>query len=497
MEKMVSEFEYLLREITYLNRSSILCDWEIKTGCSETSQDGLIETESYIMSKLFDIKTCEKTGELLKKLNKRENFEKLSLVYQKTVKKLLGEYEKNSRIPKDFYDKYIETVNKSQQVWEKAKRNNDYSSFEPYLSDIVDMTIKMCGYMNPDKKPYEVMLEKYEQGYTTAELDRLFASMKPRLKEIINKAEKIKYPDENIFKGKFPVESQKKLSCELLEYIGFDIERGVVSESEHPFTTALSKNDVRLTDHYCEDNIVNAIFSIIHEGGHGIFEQNVDESLEFTPFYSCEYMGIHESQSRFYENILARNINFWKPVYGKISELFPEFGNIPLQDFYLHINRIKCSPVRIEADDITYCFHIIIRYELEKGLFDGSITTKELPDKWRELYEKYLGVTPKDDAEGVLQDTHWSAGDFGYFPTYLLGTIYDGMFLKEIGKELGNIDTILEEGKISEITKWFNEKVHRFGGIRTPKEMIDNVFGREVTADDILDHFENKLNNML
>lgn len=492
-DQRIQDFSRLIREMTYLNRGGILCDWELKTGCPKNAVEGLTDTENYLNTKLFRLKTDEETGRLLKQLGFEEYKCKLTESEHKTVERLLKDYEEQKRIPADFYEEYVALRNKAQQVWEKAKETGDYQSFEPYLSKIIEKTKKLCEYTNPEEEPYEVLLNKYEKGISTKMLDKLFEEMKTGLDKMLQKAEKIHWPEEEKFLGSYPVEKQEELSKRLLEYIGFDLTRGEMAQSAHPFTTSLSRNDVRLTNHYEKKDIVNAIFSIIHEGGHGIFEQNVDEKYEFTPFYSCEYMGIHESQSRFYENILGRNINFWKPVYGWLGELFPEYEDISLEEFYRHINRIQCCPVRIQADDVTYGYHIIIRYELEKELFAGKLDTKELPKRWAELYQKYLSVTPKDDSEGVLQDTHWSGGDFGYFPTYLLGTIYDGMLLQTIEKELGNVDEILAKGQIKRITAWLNEKIHQYGGARTPAEMVEAVMARPVTAQDILAHFEKKL----
>ena len=203
-------------------------------------------------------------------------------------------------------------------------------------------------------------------------------------------------------------------------------------------------------------------------------------------------MGIHESQSRFFENILGRNINFWIPIYDKLGELLPTFKNISLEDFHREINHVRNSLIRVDADELTYCFHIIIRYEIEKEIFRNNIPVDELPTLWNKKMEEYLGITPSNDAEGILQDTHWSDGSFGYFPSYLLGTIYDGMYLETIESELGDVDTILNEGRILEITQWLNERIHHYGNTRTPKEVLKAVCGREVTSEPIIKYFKEK-----
>ena len=253
-----------------------------------------------------------------------------------------------------------------------------------------------------------------------------------------------------------------------------------------------TSKDVRVTNHYFENEAINSMFSAIHEGGHAIFEQNVNPDYDGTVAGSCCYMGVHESQSRFYENILGRNKNFWVPIYDKIQDLLPVYKNISLDEFYKEINHVRNSFIRTDADEVTYCLHIIIRYEIEKAIFRDGVKAAELPKLWNEKMQEYLGITPENDAEGILQDMHWSDGSFGYFPTYLLGSIYDGMFLEEIEQEMGDIDKILSEGRIKEITKWLNDKIHKYGSTRTPAEVIENVCHKEISAEPLLKYFKDK-----
>lgn len=278
----------------------------------------------------------------------------------------------------------------------------------------------------------------------------------------------------------------------LLDYIGFRKDAGSVGETEHPFTLNFSSRDVRVTNHYYEHDPLSSIFSAIHEGGHGIFEQNVNPDYDNTVAGSCRYMGLHESQSRFYENILGRNKNFWLPIYDKLGELLPAFKKIPLDDFYQEINHVKNSLIRINADEVTYCFHIILRYEMEKAIFRDRVPVAELPALWNQKMQEYLQITPTNDAEGILQDMHWSDGSFGYFPSYLLGSIYDGMLLTTIREELGDVDELLRDGKIKEITAWLNQNIHWYGSTCKPKEMIMEVCGKEMSAEPLIRYFKEK-----
>ena len=234
------------------------------------------------------------------------------------------------------------------------------------------------------------------------------------------------------------------------------------------------------------------MFSAIHEGGHAIFEQNVDKDFWHTAAAQINMMGLHESQSRFYENILGRNPHFWTPIYEKMSELLPEFKTIPFDTFVKAINDVHPSMIRTEADEVTYGLHIILRYEIEKAIFRDNVKTDDLPALWNQKMQELLGITPANDAEGILQDMHWSDGSFGYFPSYLLGSIYDGMYLEAIQKDLGDLDTVLENGRILDITHWLKEKIHRFGSMYNSKEVIERVCGKEISAQPLLRYFEEK-----
>lgn len=293
-------------------------------------------------------------------------------------------------------------------------------------------------------------------------------------------------------KGTYPVSGQKKLQDMLLSYMGFDFTKGTTAESEHPFTSEIGYGDIRITNHFREEDPLAAIFSAIHEGGHAIFDQNIDPSYKHTAVMQVNMMGLHESQSRFYENILGRNPNFWIPVYDKLGEFLPDFRKIPFDTFCKAINFVQPSMIRIDADEVTYCLHIILRYEIERAIFNDEVTTEELPGLWNDKMEELLGIRPSCDAEGVLQDTHWSDGSFGYFPSYLLGSIYDGMFLEAIEKDLGSVDQLLSQGKIMEITNWLNTNIHQYGSLYTSHEVTERLCGKEVSAKPLLDYFYKK-----
>lgn len=492
MSKALEEWKEHLEKIAKYNRVITLLNWDMETCTPKLGLDSQADAIGYFSTEAFRLATSEKMQKLLAELSEKQEYDKLDDTWKFIVKRMKRDLDRDKKIPADFYESYVREQAISGNAWKEAKSKSDFSIFAPHLKNLIEMTKKKVSYTDPDKDVYDALLDEYEEGMTSEILDGLFEELKTELIPLVQKILKAKQPDDSKFKGYYAPEDQKKVQKLLLEYIGFSFDAGAVGETEHPFTTNFSSKDVRVTNHYYEHDAISAMFSAIHEGGHAIFEQHVREEYDETVAGSCCYMGVHESQSRFYENILGRNKNFWIPVYDKVAALLPAFEDISLDEFYREINHVRNSFIRCDADELTYCFHIILRYEMEKAIFRENVAVEELPKLWNEKMQEYLQITPENDAEGILQDTHWSGAAFGYFPSYLLGSIYDGMFLEQAEKELGDIDTILREGRIQEITAWLNDRIHQYGSTRTPKEVIQNVCGREVSAQPLIKYFKDK-----
>lgn len=493
MSNLLKEFQDYLAKMNQYEHVVTLLYWDMKTGAPKLGQDGHVAALTHFSTESFAMSTSEKIGEMLDGLAKPEEYDILTDTWKFIVKEMKRDYDRNKRIPADVYAAFVQTQAQAGNVWLEAKEKSNYSLFAPYLQKMIDLTIEMTGYTDPGKEVYEALLDQYEAGMDSATIDRLFEDLKeeliPLVKKILSQEEQAACP---VFSGYFDPNGQRKVQEMLLDYIGFCKDAGSVGESEHPFTLNFSSKDVRLTNHYYEHDPLSAIFSAIHEGGHAIFEQNVNPEYDNTVAGSCRYMGLHESQSRFYENILGRNRNFWLPIYDKLGELLPSFQEIPLEDFYREINHVKNSFIRVNADEVTYCFHIILRYEMEKAIFRDHVPVNELPALWNRKMQEYLQITPANDAEGILQDMHWSDGGFGYFPSYLLGSIYDGMLLDTLQEELGNVDELLQNGQIKKITAWLNQKIHWYGSTRKPKEAIRSVCGKEISAEPLIRYFKEK-----
>ena len=294
-------------------------------------------------------------------------------------------------------------------------------------------------------------------------------------------------------KGEFDKGRQEQLSLMLLDAMGYDYkESGRVDETGHPFTTSLGPKDVRITRHYYEESIESAIFSSVHEGGHAIYDQNMPHQLAEYGIDEAPSMGIHESQSRFYENIIGRSLSFWRAFYPKLQKIFPEYQEISLEDFYRIVNKVTPSLVRTEADEVTYSLHVIIRYEIEKLMVSGAVSVDELPALWNQKYEEYLGITPPNDSEGLMQDVHWSEALIGYFPSYALGNLYGAQFYHQMKKDIPNVTEQIEAGDLTEIFNWLKTNVHEQGNLYTPAELVERVTGEPLNPQYFLDYLNEK-----
>ena len=377
---------------------------------------------------------------------------------------------------------------------EEAKEKNDFSMLQPYLEKIVDYKRRFIDYWGYEDNKYNVLLNQYEPGMTTDVLDKVFGELReaiiPLLKNITESTQK---PDTSMLFKPFPKEKQKEFSTMILKVLGYDFAAGRLDETAHPFQISLNPGDVRVTTKYDEKDFRTAVFGTIHECGHALYEQNISKDLVGTPLCSGASMGIHESQSLFFENFIGRNEAFWKKYYPALKKMSNgQFDNIDLEDFYKAINVAGPSYIRIEADELTYPLHIIIRYEIEKELFNGNLEVKDLPRVWNEKMEEYLGIKPRNDQEGVLQDIHWSGGDFGYFPSYALGYLYAAQFKNAMLKDIPEFDSCLEQGDVAPIRQWLTDHVHQYGKLKKPIDILKDVTGEGLNAKYLIDYLTEK-----
>ena len=481
------KLEEYLRKIGELSYLITTLRWEMDTIAPKKSYDYLINVSTKYEMEAYDLETSEELINLINNLIESDEYNKLSKEEQIYINHLKDDYYKFKRVPKDFFEEYCTLRSNSLNCWKEAKDNNDYESFKPFLEKIITYTKRYYKYMYPDADNlYDCMLNDYEEGITSERIDKLFGKLKEEIIPIVRNLKKKDIP-----KVKNNLDDTQFINFAkfLLNYIGFDNERGALGIYTHGYTTKLNKNDVRITFSN-RDNPIDSISTIVHEGGHGIFDQNIGDNLTRYETYDVNKYALHESQSRFFENILGRRKSFFVPIYDTIKDTLNL--DISLDDFIKCFNDAKASLVRTEADELTYCLHIIIRYEIEREIFNGNIDLNELPNIWNNKYQEYLGISSETYKRGILQDMHWSEGAFGYFPSYLLGSIFDGMLLETVNEKVGNVDELLEKGKIHDITKFLNENIHRFGGAYNVNEVAKRVCGKELEVDSLVKYFKDK-----
>ena len=414
-------------------------------------------------------------GELLDFLDAHSG--ELDQLQRRQVEELTRSYRQLQRIPADEYMAYAQLTNKASDVWHKAKENNDFAAFQPLLEQLVDVNRRFASYYDPDKAPYDALLNEYERGVDSVYLDRFFAVVRERLVPVIHAIGDREQPNDSFLHRHYPVESQRRFSDYLMDVLGLDRAHCTIGETEHPFTLEFNNKDVRITTHYNEDNMASSMYSVIHEGGHARYELNIADEVQYTCLSGGVSMGVHESQSRFYENIIGRSRPFIQAVFPKLQEFFPQqLCDVTEEQFYRAVNKAQPSLIRIEADELTYCLHIMVRYEIEKQLIGGTLAVKDVPETWNRLYKEYLGVDVPDDKHGCLQDSHWSGGSFGYFPSYALGSAYGAQMLRNMEKEI-DVWGPVSRGDLSGVSGWLKERVHQFGGLLTPAEVVQNACG--------------------
>lgn len=493
MEEKINKFREMIKEKKIIDSMLALLQWDLETQAPKGGYKLISEMIGELSLKSYNLTTSKEFLEMLKELKKNE--EKLDNIVKREIELLEEEVEKIKVIPSEEYKMYSELTAKAQGIWEIARENNDFESFAPILEQIFNFNRKFIEYRGIKEDVYSEILNDYEKGMNVKKLDNFFEELKKEIVPLLKEVNKNKRDFQKKVKFEVSEYNQKLFSKEVLEYIGFDLERGVLSESGHPFTLTVNKDDVRLTTRYLKDLPFSSIFSTIHEGGHGVYEQGVDEILKDTILSDGASMGIHESQSRFYENVVGRSKEFWFGILEKSKFKYSKLSELTLEEIYKGINEVSPSLIRVEADELTYSLHIMVRYEIEKGILSGEYLVKDLPRVWNEKMYEYLGVVPSTDSEGVLQDVHWSCGLIGYFPSYALGNVYSLQILNAMKKDI-NIEGTLERGELKRIKEWLREKIHRYGKLKTPKEIMVSVTGEELNPEYYIEYLKEKYKNI-
>ena len=383
----------------------------------------------------------------------------------------------------------------ARSIWITAREQNDFAMLAPWLARIVDLERRVAAMIDAHRAPYDVLLEDYEPGTSTASVEAIFQNLREGLLPLIERLQArlaARPLSSSALRGHFPIDAQRRFGRIVAERIGFDFNKGRLDEAVHPFTTSIG-DDVRLTTRYDERDLRYALYSTIHETGHGLYEQGLDSAAWGTPRGTACSLGIHESQSRLWENQVGRSAAFWSQLLPTARQFFPDLAGVSLDAILLTVNEARPSLIRTEADEITYNLHIILRFELERALIDGSLAVGDLPGAWHEKMRQYLGVLPDTDRDGVLQDVHWASGAIGYFPTYTLGNIYAAQLLHAAETALGPLDALLGTGEFAVLLDWLRTHVHRVGQMHRAPALIEAATGTPPTSRPLIEHLERKV----
>lgn len=469
-------FKAIQKKLKAYSLALNIASWDSNTEAPKKCFPYRAEMLSIISGESFALETSpEYVGAVEAMYEAREN---LSAQDREEVIQAKRTLDKILKIPKDVYTDYVKLLNMSQRIWEDAKENDDYDLFKPYLEKIVATQKQLVTYRHDTSDPYNVLLDDFEAGMSMEKYDAFFDAIKtelvPFVKEVLA-ARPNKKPA--FIEAFYDKADQKRFVEKLMAIFQYDTDRGLLKESVHPFTWNTHSQDVRFTVRYLENFVFSSIFAAIHELGHALYEMNIAEALDTTNLNTGTSMGIHESQSRFYENIIGRDKAFWSKHYQALQDMFPkQLSDVSLDDFYLGINWVEESCIRVEADELTYPLHILIRYEMERAIFNDGIDVETLPKLWNHKMKTYLNIEPSTASEGILQDVHWSGGAFGYFPTYALGSAYAAQFYDTMQKDL-DFTALLEAGDLKPINDWLKDKIHQFGKLKSPEQLLLDVTG--------------------
>lgn len=471
----------------YLYAMTVI-DFDAETVAPEGSADGRAEATEVLSRASFDLLVNDGTATLLKEAAADAETEQ----ERAEVRNLQRQYDEIARIPADEYAAFTKLCSQSVPAWTKAKRTNDFSLFAPYLEKLIAARRAQARYFAPDRDPYEVLLDRYEKGLTIAQCDEFFATLRetivPLLADIQTRGKAVRT---DFLDQEWPIDAQRRVSKKIMELWGLDPAHCYLAESEHPFTTEFWRGDVRITTHYMPRDIFSNLYSVAHEGGHALYELNINPDYDYTVVTHGATMGIHESQSRLFENLVGRSRAFVHYLYPTLKELFPaQLADVSAEEIWRAVNRAEPGLIRTEADELTYCLHVMVRYEIEKQLIGGTLEAKDVPAVWAKLYKEYLGIEVPNDRDGCLQDSHWSGGAFGYFPSYALGSAYGAQMLRRMEQDV-DVWGAAAKGDLTPITAWLREKVHQYGGLMEPADVVKNACG-DFSAEDYIQYLTRK-----
>jgi len=481
MSEKLEQLKERLGEVADIDRAASVLSWDqqvnMPPGGNEARGQQLATLSKIAQEKFITDEVGRLIDDLKQEVNGADTDEAA------LVRVAARNYDKARRVPPSFIAEQAIVTSKAFEAWIEAKGKSDFSIFQPHLEKVVELVHKYISFFPPADHPYDTLLDDYEPGMKTADVKLIFDGLRPKQVKLIKAIASSKQVKDDFLFKKFNEKKLLDFSEKIITGFGYDWNRGRQDKAPHPFETTFSVNDVRITTRYESDNPLAMLFSTMHEAGHAMYEQGVNPVYDRTPLGGGTSLAVHESQSRMWENLVGRSLPFWEHYYPALKKLFPsQLDGVSLKTFYKAINKVQPSLIRVNADEATYNLHVMLRLELEIGMVDGSIAVKDLPEIWNTKMEEYLGVTPPDDASGVLQDIHWSGGAVGYFSTYALGNLVSVQLWEKINKDIRNLDDQLRKGDFSELLAWLRKNIHQHGQKYEPQQLVEKVTGSKISS---------------
>ncbi len=493
MSEKLQQLKETLGEIADLNSAAALLSWDQQTYMPPAGAEARGRQLATLSKIAHQMLTSERVGRLLDDLKQEFAGTDSDSDEAALIRVAARNYDKATRVPAEFVAEMAVVTTQAFEAWVQARKGSNFSLFQPHLEKVVEMVKKYIAFFPPSDHPYDILLDEYEPGMKTAEVQAIFDDLRSRQVELIKRiAERPPIKDAFLHK-KY---SEKKLwdfGVEVVTRFGYDWQRGRQDKVPHPFATSFSINDVRITTRFEPENPLAMLFSTMHEAGHAMYEQGIHPAYERTPLASGASLAIHESQSRLWENLVGRSLPFWEHFYPHLKKHFPtQLDGVSLKSFYRAINKVEPSFIRVNADEATYNLHIMLRLELEIALVEGGVAVRDLPELWNAKMHEYLGITPADDAHGVLQDFHWSYGLIGYFSTYALGNLISAQWWERIQQDIPDLAEHIRKGRFEALLGWLREHIHKFGRKYEPQALVEKVTGSKIAAEPYIRYLTTK-----
>jgi carboxypeptidase Taq len=498
---MSTHYQTLLekvQEIHDLGKAQALLSWDREVNMPKAGTSERVAQMTTLSRLTHVMFTTDDMGELIEQAAADLNGADYESNEASLIRHLRRSYANSRKLPTEFVTRVSEVSGQAREAWVEARAENAFSTFQPWLEQIVSLCQEMADLYGYEDEKYDALLDKFEPDMKTAEVRAVFNAVKEALTPLSQAiAERQTAVDDSLLHQEYPIDKQKEFARYIAAAVGYDFDRGHLGTVIHPFATSFSRNDARITTRWYPDFLSSSLFGTLHESGHAMYEQGTHADLGRTPLARGTSLGIHESQSRMIENLVGRNRGFWQAHFPKLQALFPEqLGHHTAEDFYRAINKVQPSFIRVEADELTYNLHIILRFELEQAMLNGELAVADLPAAWNDKMQQLLGIVPANDREGCLQDVHWSRPGFGYFPTYALGNLYAAQFWQTAVSQQPRINAELAEGRTDTLLTWLGDNIHQHGRKFTPSELVQRVTERPLSHQPFIDYVTEKFTDL-